>query len=114
MHKLKHTDERPFKCGLCNYAGKSSLVLNEHMRIHTGEKPYECDICGYRAASGGSICAHKRRHQGIKPHKCLLCDKNFLKKSDLKMHQLKAHSSVRSYKCDHCEYSGKTLWLKGM
>ncbi len=41
------TGERPYKCGLCNYACAQSSKLTRHMKTHgqVGRDVYKCEIC---------------------------------------------------------------------
>lgn len=48
QHILIHTDERPYKCSVCDRGFTQSHSLTFHMRRHTGEKPFICDKCGNR------------------------------------------------------------------
>ena len=51
VHKVTHSDLRPFECNKCSYAAKLKKQLNKHLRIHEeGREPMHVyDVCGFRA-----------------------------------------------------------------
>lgn len=44
-HKKTHSDEKKFKCDLCEATFKGEPELNRHKGTHTGERCFECE-CG--------------------------------------------------------------------
>lgn len=102
-HMRCHTGERPYQCPHCTYASPDTYKLKRHLRIHTGEKPYECDICHSRFTQSNSLKAHKLIHSGNKPvFQCELCPTTCGRKTDLRIHVQKLHTSDKPLKCKRC------------
>ncbi|XP_071872507.1 uncharacterized protein [Bombus fervidus] len=103
-HIRCHTGERPYQCPHCTYASPDTFKLKRHLRIHTGEKPYECDFCQARFTQSNSLKAHKLIHNvGNKPvFQCELCPVTCRRKTDLRIHVQKLHTSDKPLKCKRC------------
>ncbi|VVC33795.1 Zinc finger C2H2-type,Zinc finger, RING/FYVE/PHD-type [Cinara cedri] len=102
-HMRCHTGERPYQCPHCTYASPDTFKLKRHLRIHTGEKPYECDICFSRFTQSNSLKTHRLIHSGEKPvFKCDHCPATCGRKTDLRIHVQKLHTSDKPIKCKRC------------
>lgn len=103
-HIRCHTGERPYQCPHCTYASPDTFKLKRHLRIHTGEKPYQCDICQARFTQSNSMKAHKLIHNvGDKPtFKCDFCPTTCGRKTDLRIHIQKLHTSDTPFPCKKC------------
>uniref|UniRef100_H3C290 Zinc finger protein 296 n=1 Tax=Tetraodon nigroviridis TaxID=99883 RepID=H3C290_TETNG len=48
VHRRSHTGERPYRCGLCNYACAQSSKVTRHMKTHGaqgGKASFLCQLC---------------------------------------------------------------------
>ena len=90
-----HTDEKPFKCKICDRQFSHNKSLQNHKRIHTGEKPYTCNICDQQFSRSCSLQVHKRIHTGEKPYNCELCSKSYKQYEALKIHQRAEHNKPK-------------------
>ncbi|XP_026741535.1 transcriptional repressor CTCFL-like [Trichoplusia ni] len=103
-HVRCHTGERPYQCPHCTYASPDTFKLKRHLRTHTGEKPYKCEHCGMRFTQSNSLKAHKLIHNvAEKPvYACELCPAKCGRKTDLRIHVQKLHTSDKPLKCRRC------------
>ena len=64
-----------YVCSECNYSSKYKHHLTRHnIRKHTGERPFECGKCDYAATQSGSLVVHMKTHTNERPFKCERCD----------------------------------------
>ena len=69
----------------------------------SGEKPYECEVCHARFTQSNSLKAHRLIHSGDKPqYQCELCPTTCGRKTDLKIHIQKLHTSEKPLPCRKC------------
>ncbi|CAK1588394.1 unnamed protein product [Parnassius mnemosyne] len=103
-HVRCHTGERPYQCPHCTYASPDTFKLKRHLRTHTGEKPYKCDHCNMCFTQSNSLKAHKLIHNvAEKPvYACELCPTKCGRKTDLRIHVQKLHTSDKPLKCKRC------------
>lgn len=103
-HVRCHTGERPYQCPHCTYASPDTFKLKRHLRIHTGEKPYVCEYCKMCFTQSNSLKAHKLIHNiAAKPvFPCELCPTTCGRKTDLRIHVQKLHTSDKPLKCKRC------------
>ena len=72
--------------------------------MFSGEKPYKCEDCGVRFTQSNSLKAHRVKHMpGEKlAYKCELCPTTCGRKTDLRIHVEKLHTSDKPLPCKKC------------
>ncbi|CAL4079130.1 unnamed protein product [Meganyctiphanes norvegica] len=131
-HLIIHSDQRQFKCEICDYSTINKGSLKEHqITFHSVEKPFACDgnieslseTVVVKNTSDLHNISHENRLNitdgilSIKTttgttstcnlSKCNLCTKAFLHLEDCIAHKRRDHEGVQKpYKCPIC----KTAW----
>ncbi|XP_052255407.1 gastrula zinc finger protein XlCGF46.1-like [Dreissena polymorpha] len=105
--RVKHTGEKPFLCGLCNYASSNQGNLNSHLATHFDMRNYACQICGSAFKTQSQLNGHMRYHYAEKKFVCEICAKKFVNNTLLKQHLL-THTSECSFYCQYCQKGFKT------
>ena len=94
-------------CSICDYKARQKVSLDAHFMKHSEEKPFKCDICDFATTSQEYVHLHKKATHSIdKPYKCKSCEKSFIKEQYLIKHT-RIHTGERPYKCDTCPYTAK-------
>ncbi|WKX95216.1 hypothetical protein Q1695_012013 [Nippostrongylus brasiliensis] len=107
-----HENLRPFKCEQCGMEfGRAGGLRRHDMMVHqqrTHACPYEgCDHPGYKCTK--ALAAHIRSvHTLDRPFACLFCERTFVRKNDLKVHEL-THSTQNEFICRRCGSSFRRL-----
>uniref|UniRef100_A0A1A9VP84 C2H2-type domain-containing protein n=1 Tax=Glossina austeni TaxID=7395 RepID=A0A1A9VP84_GLOAU len=82
------TEERPYKCELCEKAFKTRRNMKMHLLTHSDVKPHPCPECGKSFRRADKLRDHRRRvHSELRPYKCTECDKSFKYASVLRAHR---------------------------
>ena len=98
-------------CSICDYKARRKFLLDAHLAKHSEEKPFKCDICDFTTTLQVYLHIHKKAVHSIdKPYKCKSCEKSFIKEQGLIRH-IRTHTAEKPYKCDACPY--KTAYNKG-
>jgi len=78
---MTHSDDRPFRCILCNKTFPREYVLKEHEWTHTGDKPFSCTICDCKCKRPNVLKKHERIHSSVKPFRLKIPREGFSKRS---------------------------------
>ena len=102
-HSRIHSDEKPYKCFVCDKAFRQSGHLTVHVRVHTGAKSYVCSLCDKRFGISSDLRRHIRCvHGNSRPYLCPCCGKMFKTNGELKGHHVRVHTGGKPYSCGHC------------
>ncbi|KAG6460266.1 hypothetical protein O3G_MSEX011872 [Manduca sexta] len=91
LHKVRHSDAKPFECSTCNKKFPRKSALELHMRIHTNERRYVCKICGKAFIQWTSLQYHLPHHSDERNFKCVVCEKAFKTKKTMLRHCTNVH-----------------------
>ena len=105
--KQRHNPKR-FECNQCKqtFTTAHSVLLHTNS-IHNKEK-FSCEYCGQLFTQKGSMTYHMQVHNSVKKESfdCVVCGMKFARVKLLNIHA-DTHKE-KSYKCDECDYLGKT------
>jgi len=93
IHMRSHTDDKPYKCSLCDKSFSESRYLQTHQHsAHSNSRPYLCSYCGKTFTTDKLMKHHVRIHTGAKQYSCEHCSERFARLDKLETHLLKSHS----------------------
>ena len=99
-HSLSHA-QRKFPCGICGKFYKRKEHCKKHMELfHSDTRPFKCSQCDKTYKYKASLCLHRRSHTGER-ETCDICQKSFRDPGDLKKHY-GIHTNEKKYQCDDC------------
>uniref|UniRef100_A0A0R3RQH8 Zinc finger protein n=1 Tax=Elaeophora elaphi TaxID=1147741 RepID=A0A0R3RQH8_9BILA len=107
--KENNGERKLFECNQCDRTYETFYNFKEHLAKHKG-KLFRCTICSKHLSGQSALSRHAKIHE--KPHECIMCTSRFSSAYDLDCHFSYYHSTVKRFKCFHCNrvlynYSGK-------
>ena len=96
IHTMDHSNERPYKCKLCQKGFKEPQKLKRHMVSHTREKQFSCKYCHKSFGLKHNMKTHEKIHEGGGYH-CNYCDRTFSQNNTLQDHEMK-HRKLKHIK----------------
>ena len=110
-HKI---DMELYKCPQCNFRSFTRKRLSVHRVTHSDVRPFLCDDCGKAFKNDKNLRLHKKLHEpepeakGSDPSlNCPVCHRGFKSAKLLKHHVNSVHGKSKPHLCNYCGYSGK-------
>ncbi|GMR36632.1 hypothetical protein PMAYCL1PPCAC_06827 [Pristionchus mayeri] len=109
---IVHLKERPFECEECGIRFGRKGGLRRHLQMVHENQLFMCQFegCthpGYKCTK--ALAAHIRSvHTKDRPFKCMLCDRTFVRKNDLKTHEM-THQATATLICPSCNKAFKRI-----
>uniref|UniRef100_A0A1B0DHL8 C2H2-type domain-containing protein n=1 Tax=Phlebotomus papatasi TaxID=29031 RepID=A0A1B0DHL8_PHLPP len=111
-HVKIHSEERNFKCEICEKKFKNTKQLKNHRRIHrsaTEQLPViKCELCSTTVITGRQYKRHLRNEHGCSDgpdgHTCGVCGKVMNSMAALTVHK-KKHEDGEKISCTECDYT---------
>ncbi|VDK89282.1 unnamed protein product [Onchocerca ochengi] len=109
MKENNNGERKLFECNQCDRTYETFYNFKEHLAKHKG-KLFRCTICNKHLSGQSALSRHAKIHE--KPHECMMCSSRFSSAYDLDCHFSYYHSTIKRFKCFHCDrvlynYSGK-------
>ena len=99
----------PLCCPHCNYETHRRFLLSRHLQSHSDDRPFKCSICEKGFKTNVALTNHTNVHMGLKPHQCKDCDSGFTTSGELARHQRYRHTLEKPHKCPECGYASVEL-----
>lgn len=114
-HKLKHMNDKPFKCSKCNETFNYELNLNLHFATHNIDNPF-CPVCKKKFGRIAGLKAHIMLHEQEESLFCNECGEEFNNhvylQKHMKEHQSGSFQKYKSVKkvfaCTYCKQNFST------
>ncbi|XP_062845731.1 zinc finger protein 507 [Trichomycterus rosablanca] len=97
------SEQKVFKCDMCDYTSCTYVGVRNHRRIHSSDKPYRCCGCDFATTNMNSLKSHLKKHpqkhqalQLLEQYSCSLCGYVCSHPPSLKSHMWK-HAGDQNY-----------------
>ena len=112
-HNQNKTNNKDFKCELCNFVTNSRKNLNQHInRIHNQRthqrsiRRHICKECGKSYVMSKSLDEHiDAEHLGNKKFECDQCPYKTARVQSLNIHIKGIHEKIKRFSCTECSYA---------
>ncbi|XP_033754003.1 uncharacterized protein LOC117337238 [Pecten maximus] len=112
-HRQLHSGIRPFSCDVCDRTFSNKSNKEVHMRTHdTTNRPYRCPLCPYGGKSQQNLLAHVGTMHGNYAFFCELCKRPYKRHSQLQLHYKRMHTKKELEKLNSLDSLDMTL-IKG-
>ncbi|XP_050673258.1 RE1-silencing transcription factor-like isoform X2 [Leptidea sinapis] len=104
-HQLRHSDEMPFQCVVCQKKFKRLILLKRHEKlVHSDLPQLNCPSCPATFLSLDQLSVHQQKHVGSadRSYVCLQCNKSYSDRSALARHKLTVHDKNPEFACQYC------------
>jgi len=91
-----------FYCKECSFVSRRKDNYQRHNTYaHTEERPFPCNKCGYAGKSKEHLQQHAKGHEQAFHFECSNCDKSMRSKESLKYHKMNVCTEAYFYKVDN-------------
>ena len=120
-HQIRlHSSIKQFHCEVCDKGWNSERELYRHSFVHKdeSERPLECSGCPKRFVWNKELKDHqktcnvpKEKRENVQDPRyfCTECSKYLSGRQSFREHNIRVHSSNKSFKCGLCDYATTTI-----
>nr|XP_006825860.1 PREDICTED: zinc finger protein ZFAT-like [Saccoglossus kowalevskii] len=84
-----------YQCNICERKFKTKRDHDMHLYLHTNEKPYKCELCEYSTARKPYMKVHVKKHRIV--YKCCFCNESFISSHRLSVHLQESHGDLQDF-----------------
>lgn len=85
----------------CEICGKKSWKLKIHMTLHSNERPFKCTLCDAAFKTINAHKKHMYSHSKTRPYNCLKCETGYYRIKYLQKHYQRDHGITYTHKETH-------------